>query len=111
LSFIDQRGPRRVALDPGRKATDFFAFDPNKNGAVGRNTARGDGLVSLDLALSKIFSFTERQKLAFRAEFFNALNHANFGLPIRTIGAPGFGSAVETASPARVIQFALKYSF
>jgi len=111
LSFIDEHGPRRVALDPGRKATDFGAFDPKRNGAVGRNTVRGDGLVNLDLALSKIFSFTERQKLTFRAEFFNALNRANFGLPIRTIGAPGFGSAVETVNPARTIQFALKYSF
>lgn len=49
--------------------------------------------------------------LILRTEFFNLLNRANFGLPIRVIGAPGFGSAVETVTPARMIQFALKYGF
>jgi len=39
------------------------------------------------------------------------MNRPNFGLPIRTIGAPGFGSAVDTVTPARLTQFALKYSF
>jgi hypothetical protein len=58
-----------------------------------------------------MFRITETQKLNFRAVFFNALNRANFGLPIGVIGAPGFGSAVETANSARIIQFDLKYSF
>ena len=72
---------------------------------------RGDSFINLDLAFSKKFRFTEDQVLIFRTEIFNVLNRANFGLPIRVIGAPGFGSAVETITPARMIQFALKYGF
>lgn len=113
LRFLDEHGPRRVALDAGRSVTDFFSFNQNQQGAVGRNTVRGDGLVNLDLAVTKIlrFKFNENHQLAFRAEVFNLLNRANFGLPVRTIGAPGFGSAVETVNPARVVQFAVKYRF
>ncbi|HEX6183132.1 MAG TPA: hypothetical protein VFZ44_04405 [Pyrinomonadaceae bacterium] len=53
----------------------------------------------------------EGQYLLLRTEVFNALNRANFGLPVRVIGAPGFGSSVETATPARMIQFVVKYQF
>jgi hypothetical protein len=65
----------------------------------------------MDLAMSKRFQLSERHALDVRAEVFNVANRANFGLPIRTIGAPGFGSAVETSAPARLIQVALKYTF
>ncbi len=34
-----------------------------------------------DLSLFKDFHFTERFKLQFRTEFFNAFNHPNFGNP------------------------------
>jgi hypothetical protein len=109
LVFLTGHGRQRVALAPGRDVTNFFVL--GRDGFVGRNTVRGDSFVNWDLALNKRFAFTESQKLDFRTEFFNALNRANFGLPIRTIGSPGFGSSVETANPARLIQFALKYSF
>ena len=109
LIFTGGHNRQRVAVAPGSPIDSFFVL--GQDGAVGRNTARGDSFVNLDLALVKMFRVTERQKLNFRAEFFNALNRANFGLPIGVIGAPGFGSAVETANPARTIQFALKYSF
>lgn len=117
LIFNEGHSRNRVSLDSTRSFTDYLNYDVSGNGFtpgvgyVGRNTARGDGFVNLDLSLTKNFRVTERQSLTFRAEFFNALNRANFGLPIGIIGAPGFGSAVETVNPARMIQFALKYSF
>jgi hypothetical protein len=109
LVFFNGHGRRRVAVAPGRAAADFFTL--TKEGAVGRNTATGDGLVNLDLAISKRFQLGEKHSLDFRAEAFNVANHTNFGLPIGVIGAPGFGSAVETAAPARVLQFVLRFSF
>ena len=72
---------------------------------------RGDGFASLDVALEKQFRFSDRRRLVWRTEVFNLFNRANFGLPLRTIGSPGFGAAVETVSPARMIQFALRFSF
>ena len=109
LVFFNGHGSRKVAVSPGREAENFFVL--LRDGAVGRNTARGDGFMDLDLAISKRFQLSERQGLDLRFEGFNVMNRANFGLPIRVIGAPGFGSAVDTASPARIIQFALKYGF
>jgi len=109
LIFNDGHNRQRVSVAAGTPIDSFFVL--GQDGAVGRNTVRGDSFVNLDLALVKMFRITEAQTLNFRAEFFNALNRANFGLPIGVVGAPGFGSAVETANPARLIQFALKYSF
>lgn len=100
---------QRIALVNGKTVADFFV--QGKNGVVGRNTLRGDSFISWDVALNRKFQVSEGQELTFRAEFFNVANRANFGLPIRTIGNPGFGRAVETVNPARLIQFALKYSF
>lgn len=117
MTFTERHSRNRVSLDSSRAFTDYLNYNVSGNsftsgvGYVGRNTARGDGFINLDLSLTKNFRVTERQSLALRAEFFNALNRANFGLPIGVIGAPGFGSAVETVNPARMVQFALKYSF
>jgi hypothetical protein len=63
----------------------------------------------LDFNLSKEFTIAERVSAQFRAEFFNALNRPNFGVPGVTIGA-GFGQFVNTLYP-RIIQFALKLRF
>ncbi|MFN0111436.1 MAG: TonB-dependent receptor domain-containing protein [Blastocatellia bacterium] len=100
------------------------------NGLQSRNTFRGPGYVNLDLGLFKNFSITERFKLQFRAEFFNALNHANFESPRdasngstlitstlfgRTCcvaaATPSSANVIATGESARVIQFGLKLSF
>ncbi len=109
LVFADEHNRRRVSIAPGANVNNFFVL--GSDGVVGRNTVRGDSFINLDIALNKRFRFTEAANLEVRTEFFNALNRANFGIPIRTIGNPGFGSAVETMNPARTIQFALKFNF
>ena len=78
-------------------------------GLLRRRSASPTGALNLDFNVSKQFTFSERFNAQFRAEFFNALNHANFGVPGVTIGA-GFGQIVST-SGARIIQFALKLRF
>jgi hypothetical protein len=80
-------------------------------GDEGRNTFRAGNYLLLNLALIKQFTIAEDQQLIFRAEFFNFINRANFGVPVRLLEAPGFGSATETVTPGRRIQFALKYLF
>jgi hypothetical protein len=64
----------------------------------------------VDLNLSKQFQITEKQSLQFRAEFFNALNHTNLGVPGVNLEA-SFGQITQTSTEARIIQFALKYRF
>lgn len=109
LLFLSSSGPQQIALAPGRQVTDYFTF--GRSGVVGRNTARGANFINLDLALGRTFQFDETKTLLFRAEAFNLLNRPNFGLPIRTLGAPGFGSAVDTIVPARTIVLVIKGSF
>jgi hypothetical protein len=66
---------------------------------------------TLDLALARAFSLTERAKFQFRAEFFNALNHTNLGTPDRFVNTPQFGTISEAATPGREIQLSARFSF
>jgi hypothetical protein len=80
-------------------------------GDVGRNTVYGPGLQTLDLALQREFSVTEKVRFQFRAEFFNALNHTNLGTPNRFVNTPQFGTVTEAATPGREVQLGLRVSF
>ena len=81
------------------------------DGAIGRNTFRASGIVNTDLAINKLFRFTERHQLEFRTEIFNLFNRTHFGVPAHALFAPGLGRAVNTTVPARIAQFALRYKF
>jgi hypothetical protein len=89
----------------------FGTPTPYTYGNLGRNTMRADGTHNLDLGIYKDFLTRETQRLQFRAEFFNALNHANFGVPYNYVNVTSLAGVVTTAGPARTIQFALKYYF
>ncbi|MGB2897716.1 MAG: carboxypeptidase regulatory-like domain-containing protein [Candidatus Acidiferrum sp.] len=47
-------------------------------GGTGKNAFRMPGKYNWDMGLSKSFTFTERWRLQFRAEFFNVFNRVNF---------------------------------
>ena len=89
------------------------AFVPNKIGSfgnVGRNTMIGPGTVNTDLALMKNFRATERIRIQFRSEFFNAFNQVNFGPPVAVATSTTFGR-LTSASPGRQVQFGLKLNW
>jgi hypothetical protein len=50
------------------------------------------------------------QRVEFRAEATNALNHTNYGNPNTNITSNNFGR-ITSAGAGRVMQFALKYTF
>ena len=52
----------------------------------------------------------ESVAVQFRSEFFNVLNHSNFGLPTTDVTSSAFGT-IRTTFPPRQIQFALKVLF
>ena len=86
-------------------------------GNLGRNTVTGPTFTNLDFTLRKSTPLTEKTKLEFRAEFFDLFNHANFGLPIRTVfnssrtHSGNEGPIVSTATDGREIQLGMKLTF
>jgi hypothetical protein len=76
----------------------FLLEPPGYEGNVGRNSLIGPGLMDLDYSLVKDTSVKwlgEGGKVEFRAEFFNILNHPNFGQPVRTVFSGLTGSALQ----------------
>jgi hypothetical protein len=107
------RGPN-VFDDP---AAALAAFAPANVGPVGpRNNLRGDGLFTIDLGLSKRIPLPlEGHSLQFRAEAFNLTNAVRFKPDLfgtTALESPGtFGQYTTTLTPARVLQFGLRYEF
>ena len=110
-------------------ASAFAIPAPGQDG-MGRNVFTGPGYWNLDLGITKRFDITERIKLQFRTEMFNALNHANFDSPqnattgstsilattfgqtcCATVAPPSTQTIIQTGESARIIQFALKLTF
>jgi hypothetical protein len=81
-------------------------------GNLGRNALRGPNFWQWDLGLNKRFQIPGREGMAlqFRSEFFNFLNHTNFGSPTGDITSAAFGT-IRSTLPPRQIQFALKLMF
>ncbi len=88
-------------------------------GDSGRNIILGPGYQNWDVSLFKTFPIREEKRIEFRAEFFNAWNHANpeFTNPDTVaentgteLGSSAYGFTAFTRPPRR-IQFALKFYF
>ena len=94
--------------------TTFLAAD-NDNGIYRfgnstRSAITGPGMMNIDFALMKNFQMGERWKAQFRAEFFNAFNHANFGDPHMNMTDDSYNTITSAGQP-RDIQFGLKFTF
>ena len=97
--------PNSASAFPGGALPTLFG-----NSGVG--IIEGPGQFNWDITISKDTRLTERQAVQFRAEFFNAFNHAQFANPALAVSTPGtFGQITATSVGPRVLQFALKYSF
>jgi hypothetical protein len=103
-------------------STDQFTSETlGVPGDSNRSFFHGPGLNNWDLALHRLIPFGERFSLEFRAEFFNAFNHAQFLAATGTITSGNFTSAgnfssanfgnVTAARDPRIGQLALKLLF
>ena len=84
---------------PGGKifnSAAFTAAPPGQQGDFGRNVLRGFDATQADLGLQRAFRITEKTALRLRGEFFNVLNHPNFGSPTNSLTSPLFGRSTET---------------
>jgi hypothetical protein len=113
--------------DPRSATTPYFnttLFSPEAFGTLGNARRRffaGPGINNWDMALLKDTLIREGMNLEFRAELFNAFNHAQFGLPDGNITdtqkvspdtgrLQGFGT-ITSANPPRIMQLSLKLLF
>ncbi|HYM09262.1 MAG TPA: hypothetical protein VEU62_00945, partial [Bryobacterales bacterium] len=104
--------PNQVSNWSIYNAFNTTAFAPAARyvwGNAGRNTVIGPGLNNWDFSLFKNFNIDEVRKLQFRAEFFNLMNHADFGFPGSSIGTAQFGQISGTAQDPRDVQLSLKF--
>jgi hypothetical protein len=120
VSYLYPGEPDRIAplvrLDP----RTGMAFDPTsfrqpedlgRIGSSPRSVCCGPGLNNWDLALMKTAAISERARIQFRAEFFNAANHAQFSKVDGNISdGDAFGKVLRAHDP-RLVQFALKLMF
>ena len=79
------RGERTV--DRWYDTTAFAAATAFNYGNSARNVLRAPGLANLDLLIARNFQLTERFRIEFRGEMFNATNSVHFGRPNLTVNA------------------------
>jgi hypothetical protein len=114
--FWDMTG--NPSLEPSSFVNDatWFnkaAFSQPAAGTFGqqpRNVLRNPGFWEWDLGIRKNFPVTEKQRLQFRTEIFNVVNHPNWGGANSNPTSATFGR-VTSKSGNRTIQIALKYIF
>jgi hypothetical protein len=115
------------SLRPDPVSSNFYAATKTRNqwfnvaafavpglyrqGYLGRATLRGPGFFEADWALSKDFPLTEKVKLQFRWESFNAFNNTNMANPGTTIDTPAGGVITDVIMPMRQMQWGLRLSW
>ncbi len=100
----------------GAAVFDASQFSLPALGTMGNARRRffsGPGMENLDATLSREFAMRENRGFEFRAEAFNAFNHAQFFGPATVEGnmsSGTFGHAVSAMAP-RLMQIAVRYRF
>ena len=80
---------------------------PNYFGNSAPNIITGPGVNNWDIGAGKLIAIHESVGLQFRADAFNALNHAQFLNPDSNMADTNFGK-ITTVGPSREFQFSLK---
>lgn len=119
LNFKDPRTAILPGADPNypNGKNPYFnkaLFSKEKVGQLGNSSRRffgGPGWNNFDLSLLKDLRLTESKSLQFRAEFFNAWNHAQFGGPQGTINDTSTFGFVTSANAPRIGQVSMKFFF
>jgi hypothetical protein len=108
-------GPLVITPDVRATSTHTYfnksAFSSEQLGTMGNANQRffhGPGTANWDLALQKVTRIRESMSIQFRAEFFNAMEHAQFMNPQGNYTSSTFGR-VTSAKAGRIGQMSLKF--
>ena len=107
---LDTSRPRDELLSRYFNPAAYAQVPLGTFGNSGKNTLIGPGGYFFDFSAFRSFAVTERAKVQFRAEFFNAFNHANLTNPVANISSATVGQIQSTTDP-RIMQFGLKLIF
>jgi hypothetical protein len=108
--YFTSANPTCRALLPNQ--ADTFALPAQYTwGNAGRGILRGDGLIQLDMSLTKNFKVTESKSFQFRAQAFNLTNTPSFGGPGGSWNLATGGQVSSTRNQPRLFEFGLKFSF
>jgi Carboxypeptidase regulatory-like domain len=115
----DIYGNANGQFSAGSGKDDNFIFNPNafanptagRFGNSTRNIVRNPGDQQWDLAIFKNFTVSGEQKIQFRVEMFNFINHPNLSGPNSDITNVNFGRSITKDGNRRDIQLALRYIF
>jgi hypothetical protein len=88
-------------------AACFATPAPNYFGNSAPNIITGPGADNWDIGAGKLIALRESVNLQFRADAFNAFNHAQFLNPDSNMSDTNFGK-ITTVGPSREFQFSLK---
>ena len=103
-STCDPTIPGDCAANPGAVALGTIGNAP-------RTICCGPGINNWEIGFQKVTPLSERTRMEFRGELFNAFNHAQFFQPDgNTTDGTDFGR-VKRARDPRLVQFALKLYF
>lgn len=124
VAFNNPNTVAYVALNPN---AEYIQAGPGAFANAGRNTLRLPAIENFDISIFKNFAITETIKMQFRADFFNAFNHAQYvpgsvngTNPINTTAVGRVNTVTSRdfnrpervfSSNPRVIQLALRLNF
>jgi len=95
--------------------TAINSYRQDFSGEIGnRNDLRGPGYFDTDMGLHKVFNITERQRLQFLWDVYNAFNNVRFDVQSANISpdaASAFGFLSRTLTLYRRMEFGVRYSF
>ncbi|SEG72160.1 TonB-dependent Receptor Plug Domain [Bryocella elongata] len=98
--------PASFSVNPAYTANLALTY-----GNVVKGSFVGPQFASWDVSMIRAFHIYERSELQFRTEFFNVLNHTNFGDPQNAQTNSAFGRITSTNGDPRIGQLSLKLDF
>lgn len=121
VSYFDPRITQTFTGGNNQQVSGNFYFDPTPGksfvvplptlyGNSAPYVLRGPGRNNTDLSLFKVFQLSEQRTIQFRAEAFNAFNHASFRNPNTNASSRDYAT-ISDAGPPRLLQLGLKFLF